>query len=144
MGLRQTLPRNSCIRHGANTEGNALNRAHRRRHLLSGLLSCGCCQAGYTLVTAGRYRCAGRRSNGICVNDRTIGRVELEERILGALKQKLLTPDLVAEFLSAYQEECNRSAAEADGLRSTASAAIAAVQRKNDGIMSAIEARSVC
>ncbi|KRE16788.1 hypothetical protein ASE66_09245 [Bosea sp. Root483D1] len=124
---------------GRDEQGNALNRAHRRRYLLSGLLSCGCCREGYTLVAAGRYGCAGRRSKGICINDRTIGRVELEERILGALKQRLLTPELVAEFSRAYQEECNRSAAEADGLRSTASAAMAAVQRKIDGIMSAIE-----
>ncbi|MCV9940695.1 recombinase family protein [Boseaceae bacterium BT-24-1] len=51
--------------------GNALNRAHRRRYLLSGLLNCGCCGAGYTLVAAGRYGCAGRRSKGLCQNDRS-------------------------------------------------------------------------
>ncbi|HYF53368.1 MAG TPA: recombinase family protein, partial [Salinarimonas sp.] len=38
--------------------GNALNRAHRRRFLLSGLLTCGCCGGGYTLVTKDRYGCA--------------------------------------------------------------------------------------
>lgn len=83
--------------------------------MLPGRLYTGSC----TLVAAGRYGCAGRRSKGICSNDRTIGRVELEERILGALKQKLLTPDLVAEFSRAYLEECNRTAAEADSLRSS-------------------------
>ena len=124
---------------GRDEQGNALNRAHRRRYLLSGLLSCGCCNEGYTLVGASRYGCAGRRSKGVCANGRTICRVELEERILGALKQKLLTPDLVAEFTRAYQEECNRSAAEADGMRLTATASLAAVQRKIDGIMIAIE-----
>jgi hypothetical protein len=35
---------------GRNGEGNALNRAHRRRYLLSGLLVCGCCGGGYTIV----------------------------------------------------------------------------------------------
>lgn len=65
--------------------------------------------------------------------------MELEQRILGALKQQLLTPELVAEFTRAYQEECNRTAVVADGLRSSASAGMAAVQRKIDGIMSAIE-----
>lgn len=124
---------------GRDDDGNALNRAHRRKYLLSGLLSCGCCRAGYTLVAAGRYGCAGRRSKGICTNDRTISRVELEERIFGALKDRLLTPELVAEFARAYQEECNRSAVEAEGLRSTATASLAAVQRKIAGIMAAIE-----
>jgi len=108
-------------------------------HLLSGLLFCGCCQEGYTLVAAGRYGCAGRRSKGTCTNDRTIGRVELDERILSALKQRLLTPELEAEFSRTYHQECNRAAADADGLRSTASTAMAAVQRKIDGIMAAIE-----
>jgi DNA invertase Pin-like site-specific DNA recombinase len=124
---------------GRNDDGNALNRAHRRKYLLSGLLSCGCCQEGYTLIAAGRYGCAGRRSKGICANDRTIGRVELEERIFGALKERLLTPELVAEFARAYQVECNRSAAEAEGIRSNATASLATVQRKIDGIMAAIE-----
>lgn len=80
-----------------------------------------------------------RRSKGICEIDRTIGRVELEERILGALKQALLTPTRVAEFTRAYQEECNRSAAEEAGLRSTAITPLAAVPRKIDGILAAIE-----
>ncbi len=124
---------------GRDVEGNALNRAHRRRYLLSGLLSCGCCGAGYTLVAASRYGCAGRRAKGVCGNDRTIGRVEVEERILSTLKQRLVTPELMAEFTRAYQEECNRTAAEADGLRATTAAALAALQRRIDGIMTAIE-----
>lgn len=45
----------------------------------------------------------------------------------------------MAEFSRAYHEEGNRTAADADGLRSTSSAAMAAVQRKIDGIMAAIE-----
>jgi len=31
---------------GRDEEGNALNRTHRRRYLLSGLLICSCCGAG--------------------------------------------------------------------------------------------------
>ncbi|MGN6099330.1 MAG: zinc ribbon domain-containing protein [Bosea sp. (in: a-proteobacteria)] len=110
--------------------------------MLSGLLFCGCCQEGYTLVAAGRYGCAGRRSKGICTNDRTIGRAELEERILGALKQRLLTPELMAELSRAYHEEGNRTAADAGGLRSTASTAMAAVQRRSMGSWSRL--RTAC
>ncbi|MGO4388265.1 recombinase family protein [Microvirga sp. 2YAF29] len=76
--------------------GNALNRADRRRFLLSGLLTCGCCGAGYTIMAKDRYGCAGRRSKGLCINDRTISREEIETRILKALKQNLLTPELLA------------------------------------------------
>ncbi|PZR83099.1 MAG: hypothetical protein DI537_35425 [Stutzerimonas stutzeri] len=124
---------------GRDEAGNALNRAHRRRYLLSGLLTCGCCQAGYTLVAAGRYGCAGRRSKGLCQNDRTVSRKELEDRILAALREQLLTAELVAEFTRAYQEECNRTAAAAEDSRAAFTASLTSVQRKIDGIMSAIE-----
>ena len=64
---------------GRDESGNALNRAHRRRFLLSGLLVCGCCGGGYTIMAKDRYGCAGRRSKGTCANDRTIIRPEIED-----------------------------------------------------------------
>ena len=124
---------------GRDESGNALNRAHRRRFLLSGLLVCGCCGGGYTIMAKDRYGCAGRRSKGMCSNDRTISREEIEARILKALKQNLLTPELVAEFTRAYQEEVNRLTKEASGRAAEVEAKLAGVQRKIDGIMRAIE-----
>ncbi len=76
---------------------------------------------------------------GHCTNDRTISRREIEARILKALKQNLLTPELVAEFTRAYQEEVNRLAKEASGRAAEVEAKLAAVQRRIDGIMRAIE-----
>jgi len=124
---------------GRDESGNALNRAHRRRFLLSGLLTCGCCGAGYTIMAKDRYGCAGRRSKGLCSNDRTISRGEIEARILKALKQNLLTPELVAEFTRVYQEEVNRLTKEASGKDAEIEAQLAAVRRKINGIMRAIE-----
>jgi site-specific DNA recombinase len=124
---------------GRDESGNALNRAHRRRFLLSGLLVCGCCGSGYTIMAKDRYGCAGRRSKGMCSNDRTISRHEIEARILKALKQNLLTPELVAEFTRAYQEEVNRLTKEAGGRAAELESKLAGVQRKIDGIMRAIE-----
>ena len=119
--------------------GNALKSAHRRRFLLSGLLVCGCCGAGYTIMAKDRYGCAGRRSKGLCSNDRTISRYEIEARILKALKQNLVTPELVAEFTRAYQEEINRLTKEASGRAAEIESKLVAVQRKIDGILRAIE-----
>ena len=86
-----------------------------------------------------RYGCAGRRSKGMCSNDRTISRQEIEARILKALKQNLLTPELVAEFTRAYQEEVNRLTKEVSGRAAEVEAKRAGVQRKIDGILRAIE-----
>ena len=72
-------------------------------------------------------------------NDRTISRHEIEARILKALKRNLLTPELVAEFTRAYQEEVNRLTKEARSRAAEVEAKVAAVQRKIDGIMRAIE-----
>ena len=49
-------------------DGNALNRAHRRKYLLSGLLECGVCGGGYTIIDAANYGCATHRSKGTCSN----------------------------------------------------------------------------
>lgn len=81
-------------------EGNSLNQAHRRQFLLSGLLTCGCCGGGYTIVAQDRYGCATRKGKGTCANNRTIMRPNIERRVLSALRDSLLPPALVDEFSS--------------------------------------------
>jgi DNA invertase Pin-like site-specific DNA recombinase len=124
---------------GRDDDGNALNRAHRRRYLLSGLLKCGCCGAGFTIIARDRYGCAGRRSKGICDKGRTIARQEVEERILNGIRERLLTADLVAEFARAYQQEINRLASEASAQSSAVQSNLAATQRRIDAILRAVE-----
>ena len=51
---------------GKDDAGNALNRAHRRKFLLSELLVCGECGGRYTVVGRDRYSCATRRAKGTC------------------------------------------------------------------------------
>jgi site-specific DNA recombinase len=120
-------------------EGRALNRSHRRRYLLSGLLVCGCCGGNFSVVTRDTYSCSGRRAKGVCSNDRTISRGEIESRILTAIKQNLLTPDLVAEFTRAYTLEFNRLVAEAGSQHAEVARKLTAVECKIAGIMRAIE-----
>ena len=84
---------------------NALNELHRARFLLSGLMRCGCCAGGYTIIGKNRYGCAARKQKGTCDNGRTISRQEIEARVLEGLKDRLLAPDLVAEFMKAMQDE---------------------------------------
>jgi DNA invertase Pin-like site-specific DNA recombinase len=94
------------LRHAMRAESsNALNRAHRPKSLLANLLKCGICGAGYTLIGPDRYGCARRRSKGACSNVASIGRHEIEARILGGLKDRLMAPDLVREFVEAFQKE---------------------------------------
>ena len=68
----------------------ALNNAHRRQYLLSGLLKCGVCGSSYTISSKDRYACSGHRSHGNCNNSLTIKRQVIEMRVLTGLKEKLL------------------------------------------------------
>ncbi len=93
---------------GKDEDGNALNRAHRPKFLLSGLLTCGGCGAGYTIVAQDRYGCATRRSKGTCDNSRTITRQQIEARVLEGLKDRLLTPELIAVFIDECESAWNK------------------------------------
>ncbi len=118
--------------------GSRPERARRPRYLFSGLLSCGCCGGGYTLVGKTRYGCASARNKGTCDNRRSIDRNELEARVLNGLKDRLLSADLIAAYLKEYQREYNRLMQAERASRSTAERELAQVQRKIDQIVEAV------
>ena len=119
--------------------GNALNRAHRRKFLFSGLLKCGVCGGGYTVIAKDRYGCANRRSKGTCHIGRTVKRQNIEGRILGGLKEYLLVPEMVEVFVEEFQAEINRLADSQDAQRQADAQALAGVERKIAAILAAVE-----
>src|SRR5690242_7696322 len=127
------------IEMGKDEGGNTLNRLHRRKFLLSELLVCGQCGGRYTVVGKDRYGCATRRAKGTCSNDKTITRQRIETRVLGGLRDKLMAPELVAEFIRAYQEEINAAAKTAASRGTELKREAEAVERKIAGILTAIE-----
>lgn len=92
--------------------GNALNRVHRRKFLLSGLLHCGCCGAPYTVMAQDRYGCAGRLNRGTCTNTNTVSRAEIEARVWRTLRERMMAPGLVAEFARTFEAETRQAATE--------------------------------
>jgi hypothetical protein len=120
-------------------DGNALNGAHRRMYLLSGLLECGLCGGGYTIIDAANYGRATHRCKGTCSNGLRVRREELERRVLDGLRERLLAPELVEEFARAFQEEVNRLAAEKTRHRAKDEGRLEAVRRKIANLIRAIE-----
>jgi hypothetical protein len=55
-----------------------------------------------------RLACFGARSRGTCTNRFTISRQEVEERVLAALRDKLMRRDLFKDFCREYVRELNR------------------------------------
>ena len=118
---------------------NPLNDRHRPRFLLSGLLTCGICGGGYTIRAKDRYGCATRGRQGTCSNTRTITRQVLERRVLDGLHGSLLTPELVAEFISEYQREWNRLQSQRGRETAKRDRQIIDVKRRIAGLVNGIE-----
>jgi hypothetical protein len=124
---------------GRDADGNPLNRAHRRQFLLSGLLTCGCCGGGYTIMAKDRYGCATHRIKGTCDNTATILRQRIEARVLTGLKDRLLAPELVAEFVRSFAEEIAAAQRDIVQKRSAVERQLAETDRSLSGIVRAVE-----
>ena len=131
---KQEATRSDVIRDGINRP----ERAHRAKHLFSGLLKCACCGGGYTIVGKAHYGCANSRNKGTCDNRLTIKRVDLETRVLSGLKDQLLDPDLIAEFVTAYRAEYNRLTAETTKNKAVSERDLAKVTKQIEKIIEAI------
>ena len=116
-----------------------LNDMHRNKFLLSGLLTCGACGGGYTIIGRDRYGCATRRCKGTCDNGVTIRRPVIESRVLGGLRDHMLAPDLVAEFVRAFAEEMAAAHRDAAGVSQRLKSELVDVERRLDGVLRAIE-----
>ena len=82
----------------------------RSTHLLTGKLVCGAC--GGTVVAAGRdyLACSNARKLGTCDHRQGYRRGDLDEAVLALLRDRLMQPDAVAEFVSAFSKPCERRA----------------------------------
>jgi hypothetical protein len=89
-------------------EPRRFNQFRRPKYLFSGLTKCGECGAGFIVYSREHLGCFGARGRGTCTNRLTIPRQEVEERVLRALKEKLMRQDLFEEFCRAFAKEMNR------------------------------------
>ena len=82
---------------------NPIAGAKRPKHLLSEMVHCGSCGDLFIASGAGRWRCRSHR-RGTCVNG-SVTTAELEERVLCGVRQRLLSPALIARFAAELQHE---------------------------------------
>jgi len=113
-------------------------RARRARYLLSGLLQCGCCGSGYSMISDSRYGCSAARNSGTCQNRKTVRRSDVEERVLKGLKNSLMHPDMIREFIAEFQRELQEQRLASLSARSGAEQELAKVIKEIDNIITAI------
>jgi DNA invertase Pin-like site-specific DNA recombinase len=123
---------------GRDASGNALNRAHRTKYLLSGLMLCGGCGAPYVAQGQGRFACSRHRRGGQCGNAAWIDVSEIEARVLAGLKEKLLAPELVAVFIAELEREIAEQHRRASARAKEHRARLQACTRQIDNIVAAV------
>lgn len=108
------------------------------RHLLSGLLRCGCC--GGALVAKDRdakgrrVYCSRMREGGACANGRAFYLEEIERRVLSGLEVQLKEPRAIERFLKTYSEERKRLAAAEEAKRQRKETRLGEVKREFDRV----------
>jgi DNA invertase Pin-like site-specific DNA recombinase len=83
--------------------GRRLGALRRPKWPLAGLVRCGRCNGPMSVMGAnGRLGCANHVERGTCDNPRTILRDRLLGRVLAGIKERLLAPDLVDQFVGIH------------------------------------------
>ena len=110
----------------------------RPRHLLSGLMRCGCCGGGFTNLSAERLGCATARYKGTCDNRRTIRRDVLDAVVLEGLQSHVMDPALCDLFCQEYTRQMNRLHRENNAERKGDRSALAKIERELDRLVQAL------
>ncbi|MDF3626170.1 recombinase family protein [Brytella acorum] len=90
------------------TGAHPLNALQRPTHLLTGLIKCGCCGGGFSMISKHHLGCSTARNKGTCENRLTIRRDILEKSVLNGLRTQMMDPALFKEFCDEFTLEINR------------------------------------
>ncbi len=114
---------------------------HQRRpqRLLSGLLRCANCGGRFSVVKDDRVRCSTLQNSRGCDNTRTIRVGEVEERVLAALRQYLLAPDVIAAAVEAYREERRQLSQQRSKQRASLEREAATIARRIANLLEMVE-----
>ena len=107
-------------------------------YLLTGLIRCGSCGGRFTSVGGDYLACSAARKMGTCDNRRGIPRPLLENFIFETLKQHLMHPDLVKEFIAEFHAEVNRQNKSHQLTLESKKRDLAEVARRHNGLIDAI------
>jgi site-specific DNA recombinase len=93
------------------------------KRVLSGLLKCGCCGGGMSIIgsdrSGPRIQCSVVKESGACDNAARYYVHKIERLVIGALRLQLSDPALIREYVKTYRDERNRAEGEARRKRST-------------------------
>ena len=107
----------------ASIGGSHARQAPRSKRVLSGLLKCGCCGGGMSIIgsdrSGTRIQCSVFKESGACSNTARYYVQKIERLVIDALRLQLSNPNLIREYVKAYREQRNRVEADARRRRSS-------------------------
>ncbi|MRN44647.1 MULTISPECIES: recombinase family protein [unclassified Brucella] len=93
----------------SDTSANFLCDRRRPKHLFTGLIKCGCCGGGYSMISKHLLGCTNARNKGTCNNWINIRRDTLEASVLNGLDRHLMEPELFKDFCEEFTREVNKA-----------------------------------
>ena len=118
--------------------GKPLVDRRRPKYLFTGLIRCGCCGGGFSMVSQSLLGCSTARNKNTCDNRLTIKREAVEQRILTALRERLMEPVLLAEFCQEFAKEMNRLRMDASASLAGERAELARIERQLQKLLEAL------
>ncbi|GBQ27353.1 DNA resolvase [Gluconacetobacter sacchari DSM 12717] len=115
-----------------------LNGLRRPTHLLTGLIKCGCCGGGFSMISQNHLGCSTARNKGTCDNRLTIRRDVLEKSVLNGLRTQMMDPGLFHEFCEEFTREVNRLRMEKGADLATLRSELPRIERELDKAIQAI------
>ena len=116
----------------------SLQTKQRPANLFSFLLKCGECGGGMSIVSQRRYRCSTSRNKGTCECRTTISQDVLEEKVLGALRGRLMDRELTKVFCEQYAKHLNAVRMETNASITRYQKELAKTEREIDKILDAV------
>jgi site-specific DNA recombinase len=114
----------------------------RPKRILSGLLRCGACGAGMskkdTSAKRPRIICTRMHDAGTCTNRRSYYLDDIENLVIGGLRDELGTPDAIGYFVRCYNDERRRASTEGGDKRHRLETEITNVDRQIERAVAAI------
>jgi site-specific DNA recombinase len=88
---------------------STVQKARAPKRVFSGLIKCGCCGGGMSSNGADRkgvrLQCSSYKESGSCSNSRRVYLDDIEALAIKGLRQHLVHPEVITEFVDAYNAE---------------------------------------
>ena len=110
----------------------------RARHMLTGLVTCGCCGGAFAAVGRDYLACSNARKLGTCDQRGSVRRAVLEAFVLDLIRERMMRPEAVKAFVAEYHRRINSGRDDATAERDRNRKTLETGQRRLEGLYDAV------